>query len=140
VASDCECHTQSFSFDALDASAPGVAAARSAADTDIMVLAIRADHILPDHVRMWLGLCLGLRDEGQEGALVVLITKTANNADLQSSLLEYLETLAIIGGLAFFPRQYVVARATSSDSKPTGSTASAQGRFERFCLTHPQLD
>jgi hypothetical protein len=118
VASDYECHTQSFSFDALDAPAPGVAAARSAADTDILVLAIRADQILPDHVRMWLGLCLGLRDEGREGALVALITKTAGTADLHPSLLEYLETVAIIGGLAFFPRQDSVPHAIVMDSTP----------------------
>jgi hypothetical protein len=90
VASDYECDTQSYSFDALDSPAPGVAAARSAADTDILVLAIRADQILPSHVRMWLGLCLGLRDEGQEGALVALITKTSGTSDLHPSLLEYL--------------------------------------------------
>jgi hypothetical protein len=134
VASDYQCDTQSFSFDELDAPVPGVAAARSAADTDILVLAARGDRMLPDNIRLWLGLCLGLRDEDREGALVALITQDRETADLHSSLVEYLETVAIIGGLAFFPRQHHVSLADSSDSAPTGSTATAPGRFELFSL------
>jgi hypothetical protein len=106
VASDYLCDMQSFRFDDLDSPAPGVAAARSAADTDILVLAARADRVLPAHIRLWLGLCLGLRDEDQDGALVALITKASGTGDLHSSLVEYLETVAIIGGLAFFPQEH----------------------------------
>jgi hypothetical protein len=104
VASDYERETQAFSFDELDGAKPGVAAARRAADADILVLAARGDRMLPAHIRMWLGLGIGMRDEGKEGALVALITKVAGTADLHSSILDYLETIAIIGGLAFFPQ------------------------------------
>ena len=105
VASDYQCEMQSFRFDELDAPGPGVAAARRACDVDILVLAARGDRLLPSHLRLWLGLCLGLRDEAQPGALVALITKVSGAADLHSSIVEYLETVAIIGGVAFFPQQ-----------------------------------
>jgi hypothetical protein len=109
VASDFPCDTQLFRFDELDPPGPGVAAARSASDTDILVLAVRDDHILPAHMELWLGLCMTLRDEDQEGALVVLVPKSVETADPNSSLLEYLETVAAIGGLVFFPRRQNVS-------------------------------
>jgi hypothetical protein len=104
VASDYECAMQLLSFDELGGPKPGLAAARKAADSDILVLAARGDRMLPAHIRMWLGLCLGMREEGQEGVLVALITKVAGTAGIHSSMLDYLETIAIIGGLAFFPQ------------------------------------
>ncbi len=55
-----------------------------------------------------MGLCLGLRDQDQEGALVAMITQVAGTAGLHSSIVDYLETVAIIGGLAFFPQQHRV--------------------------------
>ena len=91
--------------------ATGVAAARSASDTDLLVLAVRDDQMLPAHVQSWLGLCMGLRDEDQEGVLVVLVMKSAETADPNSSLFEYLETIAAIGGLAFFPRRKGIVEA-----------------------------
>jgi hypothetical protein len=104
VASDYECDRQSFSFDELDPPAPGVAAARSACNSDILVLAVRDDRPLPCHVKSWLSLCIGLRDEDQEGALVVLIAETAQTSNAGSSLFEFLENVAVIGSMAFFPR------------------------------------
>ena len=71
--------------------------------------------MLPAHIQFWLGLCLGLRDEDLEGALVALIAEAADTADLHSSLVEYLETMAIIGGLAFFTQQHSVPHPSSSD-------------------------
>jgi len=59
---------------------------------DILLLAVREDRMLPDHVQSWLGLCLGLRNDSKEGALVVLVAKAAETAERDSSLLEYLET------------------------------------------------
>jgi hypothetical protein len=105
VASDYECETQSFRFDDLDRPAPVMAAARSASNADILVLTVRDDQMLPSHVKSWLGLCVGLRDEDQEGALVLLIAGVAQTSIQGSSLLEYLETLAVIGRMAFFPRR-----------------------------------
>jgi hypothetical protein len=103
VTPDVPCDKQTFRFDELNAPKRGVAAARKVADTDILVLAARGDQMLPSHIRLWLGLCLGLRDEGNEGALVALITNVDGCEALHSSILEYLETVAIIGGVAFFP-------------------------------------
>ena len=105
VAFDYECETQSLRFDQLEAPKSAVAAARRVAGTDILVLAARGDRELPSHIRLWLGLCLGLRDEGQEGALVALVTEVEGAADLHSSIVDYLETIAIIGGVAFFARK-----------------------------------
>jgi hypothetical protein len=51
-----------------------------------------------------LSLCIGLRDEDQEGALVVLIAETAQTSNAGSSLFEFLENVAVIGSMAFFPR------------------------------------
>jgi len=99
VASDFPCDTQSFDFQKLALPGPAVAAARSASDTDI--LAVRADQMLPPHIRSWLLLCVGLRDEDQEGALVVLIDKEAETADSNSLLLAYLERVATLGGWHF---------------------------------------
>jgi hypothetical protein len=105
VASDFRCDTQSFQFDELEPPAPGVAAARNASDTDILVVAVRDDRMLPEHVQSWLGLCMALREEDQEGALVVLVAKGTETADPNTSLFNYLETVAAISGLAFFGRQ-----------------------------------
>jgi len=117
VVSDFECDTQLFCFDELDPQGPRVAAAQSASDTDILVLAVCDDRMLPAYVQSWFGLCLGLRDEDQEGALVVLITKAEGIVDPNSSLIEYLEIVAAIGGLAFFPRQRSVPHVFASDHK-----------------------
>lgn len=62
VASGYDCEKQSFSFDELDRPAPVMAAARSASDADILMVAVRYDHMLPPHVKSWLGLCVGLRN------------------------------------------------------------------------------
>jgi hypothetical protein len=104
VASDYQRDTQSFRFDELDPPGHSIAAARNACNTDILVLAVGEDRMLPSHVELWLGLCFALRDENQEGALVVLISNVWETADTDSPLLEYLEAVAAIGGLTFFPQ------------------------------------
>jgi hypothetical protein len=101
VVSGLRCDAQSFRFDELEAPGSGIAAARSASDTDILLLAVRDDRLLPDYVQSWLGLCLGLRDSDHGGALVVLVAKSAGSVDEDLSLSEYLETVAAIGGLEF---------------------------------------
>jgi len=111
VASDLDCDTQSFRFDELDPPGPCVAAARSACAVDVLVIAVRDDRMLPPHVQSWLSLCLGLRDEDAPGALVVLVPKAAEEPDPASSLWDYLETVAAIGGLSFFPERRSVPRA-----------------------------
>jgi hypothetical protein len=104
VASDYQRDTQLFRFDELDPSAPSVAAARSACNMDILMLAVREDRMLPTHIQLWLGLCVALRDEDQDGALVLLISKVMETSALDSPLLDYLEAIAAIGGMAFFPQ------------------------------------
>jgi hypothetical protein len=118
VISDIECDTRSFDFDDLDSPGPGIAAARSASDTDILMVSVSDDGDLPRHVKAWLDLYLGLRDRDREGALVVLIAKTAETANPDSSLMEYLETIAAIGGLSFIPSRRSVARKSASDHLP----------------------
>jgi hypothetical protein len=92
-----------FAFDELDPPGPGVTAARTASNSDVLVVAVRDDHALPVHMQLWLGLCLGLRDQDLGGILVSLVRKAEEVADPESSLLDYLETVAAIGGLSFCP-------------------------------------
>jgi hypothetical protein len=96
---------QAFAFDELDPPGPGVTAARNASDSDVLVVAVREGHALPEHIELWLGLCLGLRDQDLGGLLLALITRSDEVPDLESSLLDYLKTVAAIGGLTFFPRR-----------------------------------
>jgi hypothetical protein len=109
VTADLECDTRSFDFDDLDSPGPGIEAARSASDTDILVVSVSDDGALPHHVKAWLDLYLGLRDRDREGALVVLIATPVETANPDSSVEEYLETLAAIGGLTFIPSRRRVA-------------------------------
>lgn len=104
VTSDLPCEKQTFCFDELIAPHRNKATARMVADADILFLAARGDQTLPSHIRFWLGLCFSLRDEDREGALVALITKVEGCERLHSSILEYLEAIAIIGRVTFFPR------------------------------------
>ena len=105
TASDLQYNVQLFAFDELDPPGPGVTAARNACDSDILVVAVRDDHALPGHIELWLGLYLGLRDQGVGGLLLALIRKADEVADPESSLIDYLKTVAGIGGLAFVPRR-----------------------------------
>jgi len=109
------CDVQLFAFDELDPPGPGVTAARNASDSDILVVAVRDDHALPGHIQLWLGLCLGLREQGVGGLLLALIRKADEVADAESSLIDYLKTVAVIGGLEFFPRRAPLGKITSID-------------------------
>ena len=109
VTADLECDTRSFDFDDLDSPGPGIEAARSASDTNILVLSVSDDGALPRHVKAWFDLSLGLRDRDREGALVMLIAKPEETANPGSSVEEYLETVAAIGGLSFIPSRRRVA-------------------------------
>jgi hypothetical protein len=136
VASDCRCEMQLFQSDDLDTPGRGIAAARTASGMDILVLAVRDDRMLPAHVRLWLGLYMGLRDANQEGALVVLIAQAAETANAESSLLEYLESIAAIRGMAFFPRHPGFAAASRPENSmrllrglPTRAASNSNGRI-----------
>ena len=118
VTADLECDTRLFAFDDLDLPEPAIAAARSASDADILVMSVSDDGALPRHVKAWLDLYLGLRDRDREGALVVLIAKPAETANPDSSLVEYLETVAAIGGLSFIPSRRIVTYNSASDHPP----------------------
>jgi len=110
-----ECDRRSFAFDDLHSPGCGLAAARSAFDTDILVVAVRDDHTLPAYVQSWLDLYLRIRDRDREGSLVVLIAKAAETADPNSSLSEYLKTVAGFRELAYFPGRQSVAHVSASD-------------------------
>jgi len=114
VTAGIECDMRLFAFDDLDLPEPGVAAARDASDTDILMMAISDDRALPRHMQAWLDLYLGLRD----GALVVLIADAAETANPDSSLVEYLETVAVIGGLSFIPSCRSVTHNSVSEHPP----------------------
>ena len=130
-----------FGFDELEEPVHAVAVARITADTEVLVLAIRGDRMPPAHIQFWLGLCLGLRDEDHEGALAALTTSAAEDADVHPSLMEYLETVATIGGLAFFMWQDSIPQASSFDCAPTRETSTAPTRFERLYLScRPEAD
>jgi hypothetical protein len=118
VASDFECYMQSFAFDELDPPGPGVTAARNASDTDILVVAIRDDRALPEHIQFWLGMCLGLRDEDRAGLLVMLTVKSSETASPDASLLDYLKTVAGIGGMEFASRHRQLRRLSSPNGAP----------------------
>lgn len=105
VAWDYEYETTLFHFDELNGKTRGVTAARRVSDTDILVLAVRDDRDLPSHVRLWLGLCLGMRNRDNEGALVALIVQTEEANGPDALLVDYLETVAIVGGLTFYVKR-----------------------------------
>lgn len=132
VASDLQCDVQSFNFEELDPPESCLVAARSAAAADLLIIAVRDDRMLPAHVESWLRLCLGLRDEDAEGALVVLVAKASESARADSALLDYLETVAAIGGLAFFPR-YPGTRRTHSSERARNSRLPSASRRRNGC-------
>ena len=103
VASDYDRETQLFRFEDLKSPEAGLAAARGAYGTDILILSVGDDGLLPRHVQLWLGLYVGSRPNNRAGALVTLIRKSHREPDSRS-LLGYLETIAAIGGLTFLPR------------------------------------
>jgi hypothetical protein len=103
VTAGLECDIWSFAFDDLALPGRGLAAARHASDADILIVTVRDDHALPAHIEAWLDLYVGLRDKDQEGVLVLLIANAEDKADPDSSLVDYLETIAAIGGLSFIP-------------------------------------
>jgi hypothetical protein len=70
---------------------------------------------LPACVQLWLGLWLGLRDEETEGALILLTTKVNGSVSPDSELLDYMEAVATIGGLAFFSLPRGAARLPIQD-------------------------
>ena len=105
VVSDSEFDQQSYNFDELDMPIPGVVAARSACNSDIIVFAVQGDRTLPSHVKVWLSLCIRLRGEDQDGALVLLVAERTRTSNAGLSLLAYLKNVAVIGRMAFFPRQ-----------------------------------
>jgi hypothetical protein len=117
VASDYEQEVNWFHFDELDGPTHGIAAARRASDADIMVFAVRENRNLPSHVRLWVGLCLGIRDRDNEGALIALIIQSEGASEVDPSLVDYLDTVAVIGGLAFFVT-YALAHIGTSAGAP----------------------
>ena len=142
VTADLECDMRSFAFDDLDLPEPAMAAARSASDTDILMVAVRDDHALPAHMQSWLGLYLSLRDKDQEGVLVVLIAKSADTANPDSSLVEYLETIAAIGGLSFIPSRRHVVHNPASDHRcelPGGEKLADSPRPGQMTRTAPSM-
>jgi hypothetical protein len=115
VTSDYQRDTQSFLFDELDPPGPSITAARSVCNTDILVIAVSEERMLPAHVKLWLDLCLALRDEDQEGALVLVISNAVETAYADSPLMECLNAVAALGRLTVFPQPRSPARSPGQD-------------------------
>ncbi len=118
VGSGLECDKQWFRFDELGLRARGTAAARRASNTDILVLAVGNDGMLPDHVQFWLGLSVGLRDQHLAGALVAVIGMGTETTKTRPLFLEYLEAVAATGGLEFFPLRGGVSHRVGRCAQP----------------------
>lgn len=110
VASDYECDVRWVQFDELAEPAYRTNLAHSASEADMLVVSLRDDNMLPSPVKSWLGLCLDMRADGQEGALIALVAHPLENPPPHSALLEYLEVLAMIGGLEYFERHALKGR------------------------------
>ena len=94
----------------LLASDEGRWSARTASKVDLMILAVETDQALPSATKTWLSRWINFRAEHQECALVGLVANKAISPDRNSPLIAYLETLAVVGKLAFF-----YGRATDGD-------------------------
>jgi hypothetical protein len=79
-----------------------IASASANSDADLMVVAMQTDSALPLFANAWLDLWISLRVEGQDGALVALVTNDVVSVDSDSPLVAHLKTVAIMSRLAFF--------------------------------------
>lgn len=99
VAPDELCDTELCRLEQVAERVQGDAVARSAAEADLFIIAMRDGNTLTQSARTWLSRLLALRDTDHEGALAVLLSGTnPRNAEL----LAYLETLAVLNRLEFF--------------------------------------
>lgn len=76
--------------------------ARDASDVNLLVVAMQADYGLPSFAKAWLVRWINFRAEEPEGALVALVTNSMAPPDSDSDLVAHLETVAVVGRLAFF--------------------------------------
>jgi len=76
--------------------------ARMVSDVSLLVVAMQADYGLPSFAKAWLARWINFRTEGLEGALVALVTNSMAPLDSDSDLIAHLETVAVVGRLAFF--------------------------------------
>jgi hypothetical protein len=101
VASTERCAAARCRFEDLNSQARSLAMARAATEADLLLLAIDRDGELPEHVKSWLFRWLHGRNAARDGALVALMTGGRDPA-YNPGVRLYLETVASIGGLAFF--------------------------------------
>jgi hypothetical protein len=76
--------------------------ARIASDVNLLVVAMQTDYGLPSFAKDWLARWINFRAEELEGALVALVTNSMAPPDSDSDLIAHLETVAVVGRLAFF--------------------------------------
>jgi hypothetical protein len=76
--------------------------ARMVSDISLLVVAMQADYGLPSFAKAWLARWINFRPEELEGALVALVTNSMAPPDSDSDLIAHLETVAVVGRLAFF--------------------------------------
>lgn len=113
VAPDELCDIELCRFEQLAALPQGNAVAGSASEADLFIIALRSGGTLAQPVRTWLNRSLTLRDDGEEGVLVVLLSGANAQLGANTELLAYLETLAVLSRVEFFAG-YAEAKAASS--------------------------
>jgi hypothetical protein len=111
VAPDELYNTELCRLEQLAALPQGNAVVCSASKADLFIIALRGGSTLAQPVRTWLSRLLTLRDNDQEGGLVVLLSGANTQPGANTELLAYLESLAVLSRLEFF--------AGRADSKAT---------------------
>jgi hypothetical protein len=97
----------SWSIDSLAWPEMFAEAASSAAQADVIVIAVSAAERLPIDLCVWIGSWVSRRAR-RSGALVALIN-LSQKRDLQAfSTRDFLQMVALKGGLDFFPRERVL--------------------------------
>ncbi len=96
------CRLQHCGFGELNSTARLHATAVAAGRAEILIVAVRENEKLPLAVCEWLYRWLAQRDKQHDGALVAMVTSESAGAYIDPELTFFLESLASIGGLAFF--------------------------------------
>ena len=112
IAGDENISFASWSIDSLAWPEMFAEAAFSAAQADVIVIAVAAAERLPIDLCVWIGAWVSRRTR-RTGALVALIG-LPRKPDLQAfSTRDFLQMVARKGGLDFFPREYVLPEAAT---------------------------
>ena len=102
LAPDEFCQTDMCELNLLSSPPQAQTATHSAAEADLLIIAMHDGNRLTPAASAWLGELLTTRDIHHDGALVALLSGPDSQAASNAELLAGLETLAGFGGLTFF--------------------------------------